>query len=101
LFNFLFPVIQDFKWTLYKGKIAHKYRYFQVFSKGKNKAESDKKIADLDSQLSVLQKESVVCGKNLAGSARADTAISPLPVKQARVEEADMADLASLLQSNS
>ena len=73
-----------------------------MFSKGKNKAESAKKMADLDSQLAVLQKESVADGKNLlAGSTHTDTTISPLPVKQARVEEGEMTDLAAMLQSNS
>ena len=73
----------------------------QVFNKGKNKADSAKKIVDLDSQLSMLQKDSVERGKNMAGSVAKETVIAPLPVKPARVEEADMADLSQLLQSNS
>jgi hypothetical protein len=60
-----------------------------------------KKIADLDSQLSVLQKDSVERGKNLSGSPPTEKAITPLPAKLARVEESEMADLSHLLQSNS
>jgi hypothetical protein len=73
----------------------------QVFNKGKNKADSAKKIADLDSQLSLLQKDSVERGKNMAGSAATETPIAPLPAKPPRVEEADMADLSQLLKTNS
>ncbi len=72
-----------------------------MFNKGKNKADSVKKIADLDSQLSLLQKDSVERGKNMAGSAASETPIAPLPVKPPRVEEADMVDLSQLLKTNS
>ncbi len=72
-----------------------------VFNKGKNKADSAKKITDLDSQLSQLQKDSVERGKNMAGSAAMETPIAPLPVKPPRVEEADMVDLSQLLKANS
>jgi len=59
------------------------------------------KVLDLDDTLKQIQHTSVLKGQSISGVEKTSQAIAVAPVKAAVVKDAEMSDLANLLEANS